>query len=254
MTSLEHIDRNDGAVMKSDLGHQLRVVREGKRLSLRAVASAVGISPSLLSQVETGKTHPSVSTLYSLVTYLGVSIDDLLGNPPVPPDPADARGEQFPVARPGSSAIQRHEDNPLIEMENGVTWERLAVGGYGIVDPLITTYAPGGSSSIEGRLMRHSGIEYGYIIEGELTLKLDFDTYVLKAGDSLCFDSIRPHLYINHTAGITKGLWFVLGRHESGDGSDVLAEHGMARAGGRPMKSAVDVLAAMRGLPESGVV
>lgn len=233
--------------MSRDLGAQLRAIRQRRGWTLRAVANAAGISPSLLSQVETGKTHPSVSTLYALVTHLGVSIDDLLGN-----SPSSGTSASEDAARPvGVSvrAVQRREDNPIIEMENGVSWERLAVGGFGIVDPLITTYGPGGSSSIEGKLMRHSGIEYGYIVEGELTLKLDFDTYVLRVGDSLCFDSLRPHLYINHTDRPTTGLWFVLGRHESGDGTDMLAEHGVERAGSRAMKSAVDVLAVMRSLP-----
>jgi transcriptional regulator with XRE-family HTH domain len=169
--------------MKGDLGPNLRAVREAKGWSLRAVASAVGISASLLSQVETGKTHPSVSTLYALVTHLGVSIDELLASPSQQQGTPDGGSKQEVVRSPESSAIQRREDNPIIEMENGVTWERLAVGDYGMVDPLITTYAPGGSSSIEGRLMRHSGIEYGYIIDGELTVRLDFDTFVLRAGD-----------------------------------------------------------------------
>jgi transcriptional regulator with XRE-family HTH domain len=213
--------------MKSDLGVELRAARKARGMTLRGVASAVGISPSLLSQVETGKTQPSVSTLYSLVSYLGASIDELLGRAPQRGGVTDAPAERSTSAT--VPAIQRGEDNPIIEMENGVTWQRLAVGGYDIVDPLITTYEPGGSSSIEGRLMRHSGIEYGYIIAGELTLKLDSETHLLRAGDSLCFESSRPHLYINHTDGVTVGLWFVLGRHDTGDGDDRLAEHGMHR-------------------------
>lgn len=230
--------------MDTGLGEKLRAARKAQGLSLRAVALAVGISPSLLSQVETGKTNPSVSTLYSLVGYLNVSIDELLGNLPRTASIAQA------PSRPDSShfpapAIQRREDNPTIQMENGVIWERLAVGGYGIVDPLITTYQPGGSSSIEGRLMRHVGIEYGYLIEGELTVKLDFDTFVIRAGDSLCFDSQRPHLYINHTDSFTRGLWFVLGRDDVTGSSGHLGEDGLVGAGERPMRSAVDVLEAM---------
>ena len=99
-------------------------------------------------------------------------------------------------------------------MQNGVVWERLAVGGFDHVDPLLTTYEPGGASAVDGRFMRHAGIEYGYIIEGELTLKLEFDSYVLRAGDSLCFDSQRPHLYVNESDTPVRGLWFVLDRNE----------------------------------------
>jgi transcriptional regulator with XRE-family HTH domain len=63
--------------MQLDVGSELRRVRESRKLSLRNVASAVGVSASLLSQVETGKTQPSVSTLYALVNYLGISLDGL---------------------------------------------------------------------------------------------------------------------------------------------------------------------------------
>jgi transcriptional regulator with XRE-family HTH domain len=232
--------------MNGDLGAELRKARQARGLSLRAVAAAVGISPSLLSQVETGKTHPSVSTLYAVVTYLGVSIDELVGNerPPAQAVPVESGGVAYPSQR--VSPVQLAADAPRIEMENGVTWERLAVGGFGLVDPLITTYEPGGSSSVEGQLMRHTGIEYGYIIEGELTLKLDFDSYLLKAGDSLCFDSTRPHLYINHTSSRTRGLWIVLGRHEKLAGEVHTSLQGSPSDGARPMRSAVDVLSAFR--------
>lgn len=62
-----------------DLGSELRKIRESKKLSVSSVATAVGVSPSLLSQVETGKTQPSVSTLYALVNHSGVSLDGLPG-------------------------------------------------------------------------------------------------------------------------------------------------------------------------------
>ena len=60
------------------VGAELRRVRAEKKLSLRSVASAVGVSASLLSQVETGKTQPSVSTLYALVSHLGISLDGIM--------------------------------------------------------------------------------------------------------------------------------------------------------------------------------
>ena len=46
--------------------------------------------------------------------------------------------------------------------------------------------------------MRHSGTEYAYLISGELELNLGFDKYLLAAGDSVCFESTKPHGYRNH--------------------------------------------------------
>lgn len=240
--------------MQLEVGTELRRVREAKKLSLRAVASAVGVSASLLSQVETGKTQPSVSTLYALVNHLGISLDGLMGT---------ARAAGAPVglsslsAVDGSSAsdtdrrsdavVQRREDNPVIEMENGVTWERLAVGDTTIADPLIVTYAPAASSSVEGKMMRHAALEYGVLLEGRLTLRIDFDTYELEPGDSFCFDASRPHLYINSGDVPARGIWFVIGRRDMSYQS--LSDLGHDDdADARPISSAVDVLQAMKSM------
>jgi transcriptional regulator with XRE-family HTH domain len=189
--------------MTVSIGPRLREARLAQGQSLRAVAAAAGISPSLLSQVETGKVEPSVRSLYSIVDVLGVSIDALLDK------------QALPVAqqRTAHHPVQRFEDNPRIEMENGVTWERLAISGdEGGLEPILATYAPGGASSVDDTHTRHGGVEHGYIIRGALTLKLEFDSFVLRAGDSVCFDSSRPHLYLNHTDEVTQGIWLVSGR------------------------------------------
>lgn len=227
--------------MQFDLGTELRREREARKLSLRAVAGAVGVSASLLSQVETGKTQPSVSTLYALVNHLGISLDALMGAKPGVP----VQHSSTPPLGESDDVVQRRTDSPLIEMENGVTWERLAVGDSAVADPLVVTYAPGGSSSLDGKLMRHSGLEYGYILTGRLTLKLDFTTYELDPGDSFCFDSGRPHLYLNATDAPAKGVWFVIGRRDVP--YQTLADLGHEDPSSpRTISSAIDVLAAMR--------
>lgn len=227
-----------------DIGTRLREARLRQGMSLRSVAQSLGVSASLISQVETGKTQPSVSTLYALVSHLGISIDELLG---VVPTPVDVPEPAAPQASLTISTIQHASDNAVLEMENGVKWERLAMGDSGPADALLVTYEPGASSSIEGKLMRHAGVEYAYLIEGELTLQLDFDTYVLGPGDSLHFDSVRPHLYSNRGNTIARGVWFVVGRRQQNltMPSAAAADQGLSSA---PLGSAVDVLRAMDNL------
>lgn len=230
--------------MSSDIGARLREARVARGLSLRGVAQALGVSASLVSQVETGKTQPSVSTLYALVNHLGISLDEVLGVEPRTPVPAAADDAPAPVVGGiGRTEIQRAADNPVLEMENGVRWERLAMGDDGAASALLVTYEPGASSSIEGRLMRHAGVEYAYLIEGELTLQLEFDTHVLRAGDSVRFDSVRPHLYSNRGSVPARGVWFVLGRREHAE--QMPAADGERTASSDALASAVDVLRAM---------
>lgn len=198
------------------IGAHLRDARTGRGLSLRSVAQALGVSASLLSQVETGKTQPSVATLYAIASYLGVSLDELLGITPASSQP----GPMFGHTGEALSDVQRAADNPVILLENGVRWERLAVGAGGPADALLVTYEPGATSSGDGRLSRHSGYEYAYMLEGELTLELDFDTHVLGPGDSMQFESMRPHLFTNRGATDARGIWFVLGRRSGSLGFD----------------------------------
>lgn len=225
--------------MTDDIGSRLRDARLERGMSLRSVASALGVSASLISQVETGKTQPSVSTLYAIVTHLGISIDELLGVSPAPPTGAAA---PTPEPRPTDPTVQHAADNAVLDMENGVRWERLAAG-VGPADSLLVTYQPGASSSVEGKMMRHAGVEYAYLLEGELTLRLEFDTFTLRAGDSLHFDSVRPHLYVNQSNAIARGIWFVVGRREQ---NQAMPSAGHQFSAPRDtIGSAVDVLRAM---------
>jgi quercetin dioxygenase-like cupin family protein/DNA-binding XRE family transcriptional regulator len=76
------------------IGGRIRAERLKREVSLRSLARSVGLSPSLISQIETGKCQPSVSTLYAITTALGVSVQEVLGEAP-----AGARAaEAAPVA------------------------------------------------------------------------------------------------------------------------------------------------------------
>jgi transcriptional regulator with XRE-family HTH domain len=216
-------------------GARLRAARMRQGLSLRSVAQAVGLSPSLVSKVETGKTQPSVSTLFALASHLGLRVDDVIGG-------AGGTSGRQPAAHavPSRPKVQRAGENPSLDMENGVRWERLAMSSTGSADPILVTYAPGASSSVEGRLMRHAGSEYAYIITGELTLQINFDVVVLKPGDSVHFDSVLPHMYSNHGEVPATGVWFEVGRRENDLEDGPLASDAHSSAMGR--LRAMDVL------------
>ena len=63
-----------------EMGERLREARQARNLSLRTLAERLGVSPSLISQIETGRANPSVSTLYAIAAELDVSLDELLFN------------------------------------------------------------------------------------------------------------------------------------------------------------------------------
>ena len=229
--------------MPSNLvGTRIREARRTRGLTLRGLAQSLGISASLVSQVETGKSQPSVSTLYAIANALELSLDELLDVGAVRSEAAPSTGATTAPSGAGL-VVQRAGSNPTLEMENGVRWERLAVAAGDGLDPVLVTYAPGASSSVEDRFMRHSGIEHALIIEGELTLRIDFDTIELHPGDSIRFDAVRPHLYVNHTDQRAQGVWFVAGRHEHNEAMP--SAPGAAPRDPGTLSSAVDLLRAM---------
>ena len=199
-----------------DVGDRLRTARESEGLSLRELARRLELSASALSQIETGKSRPSVKTLYAIVSELGVSMDELFQRPGSAAA-AVPTGEGTSISdQPSPAAIvQKAGSRPSIELDSGVSWERLTTSHDPDVDFLFTTYEPGGASSSNDMLVRHNGREYGIILAGEVELTVGFETYQLEPGDSVSFNSQEPHRLTNRSDKPTTAVWFVIGRRQS---------------------------------------
>jgi len=193
----------------SKVGNRLRAERERRGISLRELARRVGVSPSLVSQIELDRVNPSVSTLYSLVTELGMTMSDVFG---------DGRPAERAAQQPRSSdgLAERPETRRVINLASGVRWERLTPGPDHDTDFLFVTYDVDGSSSEGNRSMRHSGHEYGLILSGKLEVTVGFDHYELGPGDSISFDSTVPHHLTNRGDEPVRGVWVVVGRQDDG--------------------------------------
>ena len=203
--------------LEEDVGPRLRAHREQAGLSLRELARRLGVSPSAISQIETGKSRPSVSTLYSIVSELGMSLDELFGASQTaqPPAAPTAPVRRTPRGRqPAERHVERADSRAEIDLESGVRWERLTPGPDHDTDFLFVTYDVGGSSSEGNRSMRHSGHEYGLVLSGTLEVTVGFDHYVLGPGDSISFDSTVPHRLTNLGDEPVRGVWVVVGRQD----------------------------------------
>src|SRR5438477_9330650 len=124
-------ERRRGRAQESvhdEVGQELRSHREARGLSLRELARKLSISPSALSQIETGKSRPSVSTLYSIVSELGISLDELFGGREqtrarTERSPARPAAPQRPAEQPGDSGrLQQATRRQAIELQSGVRW------------------------------------------------------------------------------------------------------------------------------------
>jgi transcriptional regulator with XRE-family HTH domain len=234
----------------NNVGARLRRRREEAGLSLRAFARTLGVSASFLSQLENGKSRPSVATLYLICNALDLSIDELFspeepaaaGAAPVDRRQSAARAEaEAGPARPGSaraeappasgrdlrvgpegrrgphSPLVRPDERPVLVLDSGVTWESLTSMHEAAVDFMFVRYEVGGSSTLDGRFIRHMGTEYGYIISGTLEITLGFEKYYLGPGDAISFDSSTPHRLTTVGDEPVEAVWFVHGRTATHD-------------------------------------
>jgi transcriptional regulator with XRE-family HTH domain len=186
-----------------DIGPRLLAARREKGLTVRALAADIGVSGALISQIELGRTQPSVTTLYALVSRLGVSLDWLIGLPPA--------GRQPDEPLPTTPVVRRAEAHPVLQIANGVRWELVSSPAEGAAEGVLATYEPGAASSPDGEPTAHDGIESAFIIEGSLTLQLGDEEFLVGAGDSLVFDSRRPHRYVNPGTVTARGIWIASG-------------------------------------------
>ena len=214
-----------GSTVPRDLGARLRARRLHAGIGLRELAGRIGVSASLVSQIETGKVQPSVNTLYALASQLGGSIDEIVFDDVVQ-DRAEAGTEAMDgpkaaepqsaltawlLAHPPVAGVQRRAQRQGIRLQRGVRWERLTTTSVPGLEFLLVTYEPGAESSSPGDFQRHNGREWAYVVTGDLHIEVGGDTYVLQAGDAVTYDASTPHRLHNCGPEPVEAVWFQLG-------------------------------------------
>jgi hypothetical protein len=116
-------------------------------------------------------------------------------------------------APPSRVSVSRPNERPRLVMDTGVVWERLVDNTGNDLDFIEIIYPAGSSSTNDNRMLQHAGMEFGYLLEGELEVTVGFDVFTLRAGEALGFDPSHPHLFRNKTRKDARGIWVVRHPH-----------------------------------------
>jgi transcriptional regulator with XRE-family HTH domain len=199
----------DRGSQASKVGSRLREARSRRGISLRELARRVGVSPSLVSQIELDRVNPSVSTLYALVTELGMTMSEMFSD-------AAAQEPAPLVVRERAAASEGIVTDPdtrrVINLASGVRWERLTPHSDSNIEFLYVVYPVGAESCPEDALVTHGGREYGYVTSGTLGVGVGFDQHELGPGSSIAFDSSSPHRLWTIGSEPVHAVWVVIGR------------------------------------------
>jgi transcriptional regulator with XRE-family HTH domain len=169
------------------VGGHIKTIREGKGLSLAALADLTGFSMAILSQIENHLISPSLGTLIKLAGALGVRVGDFLG---------ETSGEPFSIVR----AQERKQVSCFGSTDGvkyGYSYESLGFEKKDRrMEPFIVTLEPATVKITKPSL--HEGEEFIFVMEGEMEVTLGNHKDVLYPGDCIYYNSTIPHLVQSH--------------------------------------------------------
>ena len=179
------------------IGDRLKALREERGLRQKELAEKCDLTPSLISQIESNKLTPSVSTLGRIAKALSIPVGRLF--------------DQIPNGR---IHIGRKKDNPMVTFEG--TKERWQVLGAGLfqgkIRAVVSTLPPKSMGVSPDKVMIEPGqMKLCYIVKGKIALHYNGERHLLEAGDSAYLDGGAKHTWENLGAQEAVALWVITG-------------------------------------------
>ena len=181
----------------SSLGERIRRLRAESALQQRQLAEKAALTPSMVSQIESGRLTPSLHTLGRIATALGVPIATLFDGEPA-----------------GRIQVSRKKDYPVVSFDG--TSERWSVLGAGLFEGKIravvaTLDARSRGVTTESVVIKPGQMKLFYVLQGKVVLHYNGDRHVLETGDSALLDGGTPHGWENLGGKQAAALWVILG-------------------------------------------
>jgi transcriptional regulator with XRE-family HTH domain len=176
------------------MGARIRKRRENLGIKSNDLANQVGVTSSLISQIERAKAFPSILTLKKIADALQTTVGELIGehatffeNPHIKADDRKFAKKN----RNGANVYLLSHHDPQKQM-----------------DPFVIDFEPNGNSS-QIMTPKNPRQEFCFVINGKFEVKLGEKKYVLNKHDSFYFFSNRDHLFKNISSDKGQLLWVV---------------------------------------------
>ena len=175
---------------RETLGRRIRLLRIEKELTLKEIEATVGISATHVSEIERGRTSPTVGALARIAEALGVRPSHLIDFPV---------GKEQTISRPGART-------QLAAPDGRASFDVLIPGDpEAEVSLFLVTLSPGFPGGAPGEC--RVGDKILHLLEGEADLEIADQTHHLGAGDTIQFRSNLPHRLVNRSSRACRLLW-----------------------------------------------
>ena len=157
-----------------DIGNKLKELRVLKGLTQEELADRSELSKGFISQLERNLTSPSITTLMDILQCLGTSIGEFFNEAP---DEQIVFGKQDYFVK---------EDT---EYKNEIKWI-IPNAQKNTIEPIYLTLQAGGSTCPD---TPHEGEEFGYVLQGAVSIHLGNKPYKAKKGESFYYTADKTH-------------------------------------------------------------
>jgi transcriptional regulator with XRE-family HTH domain len=179
------------------LGARIKALRLERELQQRQLAEKAGLTPSMVSQIESGRLTPSLHTLGKLAGALGVTIAALFDGQPS-----------------GSVHITRKKDYPVVSFDgSSERWSVLGAGLFqGKIRAVVSTLDARAKGMMTDKVVIKPGqMKLFYVLDGKVALHYGGERHLLEAGDSALLDGGTAHGWDNLGTRKAQALWVILG-------------------------------------------
>jgi len=176
------------------IGKRVKSRRESLDLQVKDLSNLIGVSPSLISQIEKSKSFPSLVTLKKIADALNTTVGELIGE-------NEARSRN-PVVREDKRKIVKHNDKGTSSylLSNYDPAKQM--------EPYVIIFKKH-SDSKEIMTSNYPSQEFCFVLEGIFEVSVDKKKYTLNKGDSFYFNSNLPHIFINISDEDASLIWVV---------------------------------------------
>ena len=166
-----------------DIGNKLKELRVLKGLTQEELADRSELSKGFISQLERNLTSPSITTLMDILQCLGTSIGEFFNEAP---DEQIVFGKQDYFVKVDT------------EYKNEIKWI-IPNAQKNTMEPIYLTIEAGGSTCPD---TPHEGEEFGYVLQGTVSIHLGNKTYKAKKGESFYYTADKTHFLSSKSGAV----------------------------------------------------
>ncbi len=176
------------------MGNRIRSKRESRGLLLKDLSASIGVTSSLISQIEKGKAFPSIVTLKKIAVALYTTVGELIGE--------DENLIEHPLVKSKERRFVKHN-------ESGTSLHLLSYHDPSKqIEPYIIEFKKN-SDSEKIMTSNFPGQEFIFVLNGSFIAEIEDRKFDLDEGDSFYFDSKESHLFSNKSNSKAELLWII---------------------------------------------